>query len=330
RITADGRYAQLAADNTFTGNNVFNNAVTGGNATEDNHLLNRVTADGRYSKILVENIDWTVGTGGNFSKLSDALSEACKYITINDTYKIVITLKSGYKLNEKISLVNSLASHITITSQDDKVNVDYDPQEDYLFTFIGCIAPKLSCLFDATGTTAKGIYFLSSHAKMLALNSNKHKFGFINLKKNAIVVENSNVLLNGYNLSENGKNLNDINQDVLYATNNSALSITDCKLDNNGSLVNGWLYYCGYASKLAIINCSCTNNKSNYNILNNNNSYINAQGSNFTSSKGNYLLRSFNGAQTNLAGVNTTSCTWSKAELPFTANTVTKDGIIYK
>ena len=331
RVTADGRYAQLAADNTFTGNNVFNNAVTGGNATEDNHLLNRVTADGRYSKILVENINWTVGTGGNFSKLSDALSEACKYITINNTYKIVITLKSGYKLNEKIALVNSLASHITITSEDEQVRVDYDPLEDYLFTFTGCIAPQLSCLFNAEGTTAKGIYFLSSYAKMLALNSNKHKFGFINLKKNAVVVENSKVILHSYNLSENGKNLNTaINQDILYATGNGELNLTECKLDNNGSLVNGWLYYCGYNSRLSLVNCSCTNNKSNYNILNNNNSYINAQSSNFTGSRGNYLLRSFNGSQTNLSGVKTASCTWSSAELPFTVNTVTKDGIIYK
>ena len=331
RVTADGRYAQLAADNTFTGNNVFNNAVTGGNATEDNHLLNRVTADGRYSKILVENINWTVGTGGNFSKLSDALSEACKYITINNTYKIVITLKSGYKLNEKIELVNLLASHITITSEDEQVRVDYDPLEYYLFTFTGCIAPQLSCLFNAEGTTAKGIYFLHSYARMLALNSNKHKFGFINLKKNAVVVENSKVILNGYNISENGKNLNTtINQDILYVTANGELNLTECKLDNNGSLVNGWLYYCGYNSRLSLVNCSCTNNKSNYNILNNNNSYINAQYSDFTGSRGNYLLRSFNGGQTNLSGVKTASCTWSSAELPFTVNTVTRDGIIYK
>ncbi|EOV7148148.1 hypothetical protein ACOQ7M_001605, partial [Campylobacter jejuni] len=104
----------------------------------------------------------------------------------------------------------------------------------------------------------------------------------------------------------------------------------DSKLDNNGSFVNGWLYYCGYNSRLSLVNCSCTNNKSNYNILNNNNSYINAQSSNFTGSRGNYLLRSYNGAQTNLGGVNTASCTWSNTELPFTVNTVTRDGIIYK
>ncbi|MGI7118731.1 hypothetical protein ACNGEM_09080 [Campylobacter coli] len=327
----DSNYAQLTANNTFTGNNVFNNAVTGGNATKDNHLLNRVTADGRYSKILVKNINWTVGTGGNFSKLSDALSEACKYITINGTYKIVITLKSGYKLNEKISLVNSLASHIIITSQDDKVNVDYDPQEGYLFDFKGCIAPQLSCLFDATGTTAKGISFINSYAKMIALNSNKHKFGFINLKMKAIAVENSKVVLYGYNLSENGKNLDTaINQEILFVQTNSELTIVDGKFDNNGSLVNGWLYYCGYNSRLSVLNGSFINNKTTKNIFENNNSYINAQYSNFTGSRGNYLLRSFNGAQTNLNGINTASCTWSIAELPFTVNTVTKDGIIYK
>ncbi|WP_251822954.1 coiled-coil domain-containing protein [Campylobacter jejuni] len=282
-------------------------------------------------KILTENLTWEVGSGGDYTKLSEALSEACKYITISDTYTITVVLKSGYKLNEKIVLMNKLASHIAIKSEDEQVRVDYDPLEDYLFTFIGCVTPQLSCLFDAEGTTAKGMYFLNSYAKMLALNANKHKFGFINLKKNAVVVENSKVILSGYNISENSKNLNTaINQDVIYCSNNAELILSDCKLDNNGSLVNGWLYYCGYNSRFSIVNCSCLNNKSNYNILNNNNSYINAQGSNFTGSRGNYLLRSFNGAQTNLTRINTTSCTWSNAELPFTANTVTKDGIIYK
>ncbi|HFP7793198.1 TPA: coiled-coil domain-containing protein [Campylobacter jejuni] len=292
---------------------------------------NIITELNKKAKLLTENLTWTVGSGGDYTKLSEALSEACKYITISDTYTITVVLKSGYKLNEKIVLMNKLASHITIKSEDEQVGVDYDPLEDYLFTFIGCVVPQLSCLFNAEGTTAKGMYFLNSYAKMLALNTYKYKFGFINLKKNAVVVENSKVILTGYNLSENGKNLNTtINQDVIYCSNNAELFLSDCKLDNNGSLVNGWLYYCGYNSRFSIVNCSCLNNKSNYNILNNNNSYINAQGSNFTGSSGNYLLRSFNGAQTNLYGVNTTSCTWSNAELPFTANTVTKDGIIYK
>lgn len=309
-----------------------NNTTQGEKITALEQAKEIIIADlNKKSKLLIENLTWTVGSGGTYTKLSEALSEACKYITISDTYTITVVLKSGYKLNEKIVLINKLASHITIKSEDEQVRVDSNLLEGYLFTFIGCVAPQLSCLFNAEGTTAKGIYFLNSYAKMLALNTNKHKFGFINLKRNAVVSENSKVILVGYNISENGKNLNTaINQDILYVSGNGELSLSHCKLDNNGSLVNGWLYYCGYNSRLALVNCSCTNNKSNYNILNNNNSYINTQGSNFTSSKGNYLLRSFNGAQTNLTGVNTTSCTWSNAELPFTANTVTKDGIIYK
>ncbi|MEA8935867.1 hypothetical protein QRY34_05735 [Campylobacter jejuni] len=309
-----------------------NNTAQGEKITDlEQAKENIITELSEKAKLLTQNLEWTVGTGGKFSKLSDALSEACKYITINDTYKIVITLKSGYRLNEKIVLINKLASHITLTSEDEKVYVDYDPLEDYLFKFIGCDAFHIACLFDATDTTARGVSFLNSYAKMLALSSNKHKYGFINLKKNAVISENSKVVLMGYNLSENGKNLDTtINQDILYVTNNGELSLNDCKLDNNGSLVNGWLYYSGYNSRLSIVNCSCTNNKSNYNILNNNNSYINAQATNFTRSTGNYLLRSFNGGSTNLQGINTASCTWSRAELPFTANTVTKDGIIYK
>ncbi|MFX3626160.1 hypothetical protein ACD574_02190 [Campylobacter sp. LH-2024] len=283
------------------------------------------------AKLLTQNLELTVGNGENFSKLSEALEEALKYVAIKNTYTITIKLKSGYVLNERIELISALADHIAIISEDEKIMVDYDPKEDYLFTFKGSVAPKINCLFDATGTTAKGMYFLNSMAKMLALNENKYKFGFINLKKNAVVVENSRVILNGYNLSENAKNLNtQINQDVLYCSGHGELDLVECKLDNNGSLVNGWLYYVGYASKLSLINCSCLNNKSNYNILNNNNSYLNAQSSNFTGSKGNFLLRSFNGGGSNLQGVNTDSCTWSNSELPFAVNSLTRDGIIYK
>ncbi|HDZ5042733.1 TPA: hypothetical protein RTG66_001570 [Campylobacter jejuni] len=308
------------------------------NAITNDVILNSDEIDGiitalndKTPKLLTENLTLTVGSGGNYTKLSEALVEACKYITISNKYTITVVLKSGYKLNEKIVLINKLASHITIKSEDEQVIVDYDPLNDYLFTFIGCVAPQLSCLFNAEGTTAKGIYFLNSYAKMLALNTYQYKFGFINLRRSGIVSENSKVIFQGYNISENGKNLNTaINIDILYASGNGEIHLSNCKLDNNGSLVNGWLYYCGYSSRLSIVNCSCTNNKSNYNILNNNNSYINAQGSNFTGSNGNYLIRSFNGGQTILNSVNTTSCTWSNAELPFAANTVTKDGIIYK
>ncbi|MEL1099615.1 hypothetical protein AADW31_08990, partial [Campylobacter jejuni] len=114
-----------AADNTFTGNNVFNNAVTGGNATEDNHLLNRVTADSRYAQFAAETLEWNVGIGGKFTDLQVAINEASKYKLANG-YKIVITIEPSYVFNSSIIIENVDLSHVVVTSNNQEINITVD------------------------------------------------------------------------------------------------------------------------------------------------------------------------------------------------------------
>lgn len=133
----DSNYVQLSANNTFTGNNVFNNAVTGGNATEDNHLLNRVTADGRYGQLLTENLEWTVGAGGNFTSLQEALDEASKYTPIGN-YLITIMLKSGYNGSLNVHLNDVNLGFVKIDAEVDLKNMQF------YFNFKNAICPKFN------------------------------------------------------------------------------------------------------------------------------------------------------------------------------------------
>ncbi|EAK9946050.1 hypothetical protein A0Y81_02870 [Campylobacter lari] len=282
------------------------------------------------AKLLTQNLEWSVGAGGNFSNLQDALNEALKYIVISYDYSINIKLKTGYKLNSQIKVKDALMSHIVITSEDDDVKLSYEKVDNYAFIFEGCVLPKLKILVNAENKAMRGMS-LTSCLGVLKFHTpeEKNKFGFTGFRNMVIAANTSSIELFGLNISNNGKNYNS-NIDVLYCSANGKLVLTDCNLDNNGNENGLWIYYSGYNSSLTLRNCSIKNNKSKSNILNNNNSYLNAQESNFTGSKAQYLLRNYNGAQTNLSGINTTSCTWSTAELPFVVNTLTKDGIIYK
>ncbi|EPP8195789.1 hypothetical protein KJQ75_06020 [Campylobacter lari] len=317
-------------DNSFSGNNSFEKPISIPEATKENEGINLGQADSKYGKLLTQNLKWSVGAGGNFSNLQDALNEALKYIVISYDYSINIKLKTGYKLNSQIKVKDALMSHIVITSEDDDVKLSYEKVDNYAFIFEGCVLPKLKILVNAENKAMRGMS-LTSCLGVLKFHTpeEKNKFGFTGFRNMVIAANTSSVELFGLNISNNGKNYNS-NIDVLYCSANGKLVLTDCNLDNNGNEDGLWIYYSGYNSSLTLKNCSIKNNKSKSNILNNNNSYLNAQESNFTGSKAQYLLRNYNGAQTNLSGINTTSCTWSTAELPFAVNTLTKDGIIYK
>lgn len=282
-------------------------------------------------KILTESKTYTVGGGGGFSKLSDALAKALEYISVKNNCNINIILKSGYKLNEQIILRNALANHINILSEDDEVLLNNFDTEKYIFMFYGCKAPNIKIMVNAIGTKAKGWYFRESSVTMVPSTSNAYKYGIKNCYKNAVLSLSSKIVISKYSFTNNGNNLDGTQeQSLLYCNDQGELTGFDLKLDNNGSEnCNGWLYYCGYGSKMTLTNTSITNNKSAANILNNNNSYMNLQYPNFTGSKAANLLLCYNGAHTNITGRNVTNCTWSKYELPFATNTVTANGIIH-
>ena len=210
RVTADSRYAQLAADNTFTGNNVFNNAVTGGNATEDNHLLNRVTADSRYAQLLTENLEWTVGTGGKFANINDALSEASKYSKVHKVTGSLITLKlkSGFVFNEKISIVNQDLSFVIIESEDSEVGINASSsvfgssETSILFKGNYAKLPILRIMVDLDTKSAgnKKVVLMQMHQSYGIISPNA---GCKNAAWDAVMVEGASTLFADGSIIEN-------------------------------------------------------------------------------------------------------------------------------
>ncbi|HEH4511669.1 TPA: hypothetical protein SG275_001627 [Campylobacter coli] len=228
----DSNYAQLTANNTFTGNNVFNNAVTGGNATADNHLLNRVTADGRYGKLLTQNLEWSVGSGGKFTNLNDALSEALKY---NKSNIITIKLKSGFIFNEKIVFSNANFNNVIIRSEDDIVKVNpnnavfSDTLASYLFLSNYSITPIIDIKVDLNplenSNSIKKIVFLGLYQNSRGfITQNK---GCMNAVWDAIMVEQASTLLADYCVIENaGYDAIFCNEGSIVSANNATIKGT--------------------------------------------------------------------------------------------------------
>ncbi|EAI8624616.1 hypothetical protein A9M93_05395 [Campylobacter lari] len=110
-------------DNSFSGNNSFEKPISIPEATKENEGINLGQADGRYGKLLTQNLELTVGGGGKFTKISDALKEAYKYkLSIGST--INIKLKSGFVWNEMVRVDNKDLSYISISSEDPEVTAD--------------------------------------------------------------------------------------------------------------------------------------------------------------------------------------------------------------
>lgn len=98
----------LTGNETIAGVKTFSSSIVIPNATANNHSLPLGQADSRYAKLLTENLKWTVGTGGKFTKISDALNEALKYNPSKigyANYPVVLTLKDGFIMDEQIKCI---------------------------------------------------------------------------------------------------------------------------------------------------------------------------------------------------------------------------------
>ena len=200
RVTADGRYAQLAADNTFTGNNVFNNAVTGGNATEDNHLLNRVTADGRYLKLLTQNLEWTIGTGGDFENIEDAINEIYKYS--KSMFTVTLKIKNGYTITKPVQLYN-LPVQVNITGENgrsDELIVDLNNTNWAQFGLTITM-----CYFTIHDITIKAISNNNTLVYInIGANGSIYNTDLIGMSFNTLTLQSSgNIEVNSLNISNN-------------------------------------------------------------------------------------------------------------------------------
>lgn len=90
--------------------------------------LGEITIRGMIDSAVEEqqsSLTLTVGNGGIYSTLEDALNEASRYRSLYKfTPRIDIILKSGYVLNKAMSFTNGFYGNVTISSEDSEVMYD--------------------------------------------------------------------------------------------------------------------------------------------------------------------------------------------------------------
>ncbi|EIT8306527.1 hypothetical protein L3L50_001778 [Campylobacter coli] len=143
------------------------------------------------AKLLTKNLKWTVGTGGTYLTLKQALDEACKYKALPN-YTITISLKSGYTVNETINYSYVDLGFVTITSENNK-----EINSSVNFNFSDSAVPKIDVVFNMTNKNK--VAFFSRCLNSLIITSNG---GFKNLSKFSIT--NSFVNINAKALTHNG------------------------------------------------------------------------------------------------------------------------------
>ncbi|EML7953976.1 hypothetical protein V9971_001543, partial [Campylobacter jejuni] len=85
-------------------NNEFIKPLTIPNATADKHALPLGQANTLYSKLLTQNLEWTIGTGGDFEDLQTAINEIYKYN--KSKYHIKLKIKNGYTITKPVTIYN--------------------------------------------------------------------------------------------------------------------------------------------------------------------------------------------------------------------------------
>lgn len=161
---------------------------------------NIITELSEKAKLLTQSLEWTVGEGGKFTNLNDALSEALKY---NKSNIITIKLKSGFVFNEKIVFSNANFNNVIIRSEDDIVKVNpnnavfSDTSVNYLFLANYSITPIIDIKVDLNpsenSNSTKKIVFLGLYQNSRGIiTPNK---GCMNAVWGAIMVEQASTLL---------------------------------------------------------------------------------------------------------------------------------------
>lgn len=134
-------------------------------------------------KLLTENLTWTVGSGGDYEKLTNALEEACKYKKYFNL-KITIKILSGFSINENIEMTNCDLSFVEIISEDSEVGVT----SDYI-AFSYCLAPIIRTLFNFNN---KGYFKADCLYNTLNISGESGKnSGFKNTSR--IIINNANL-----------------------------------------------------------------------------------------------------------------------------------------
>lgn len=239
--------------------------------------------------LITGDVTYYVGSGGDYITLSEALDTLSRKHPIynsndNSNSNVTLMLKSGFILEENISINNQDLGWIQISSEDSIVSVDHTKIiDDNIFYFNNSTGPKIDVLFDVNvgDTNHTGIKLDNSYMYISTSG------GIRNADTNIYMSNNSNLYCAGYNDFSNS------NSYGIYI-NNSSLYGNYININNSQS----HSIYCTL-SKLNILYCNFNN--SNFGIFAYNNSYLDASNSTFNNcitSSGNLIYA--NNSQINI------------------------------
>lgn len=88
-------------------------------------------------KTFSSEVEKTIGVGGDFRTLEDALLWTRQYVSLNND-KIILVLLSNYVITEQIVIKNAILNHVIITSKNELINVDIDMlnKNNWYFAFV--------------------------------------------------------------------------------------------------------------------------------------------------------------------------------------------------
>lgn len=227
-----------------------------------------ITELSEKAKLLTQKLEWTVGSGGNFEDLQEALLEAAKYFSIG--LKITITIKNGTVLQNNININTCNLGHTIIKSENNH-EVQYNGDN---IKFTNCIPPFIQCIFKSLKEDS---YVAMDNCINLYIGDadTSKKSGFKNFSL-VQVLECSGVYLNNF-IFESSNSANAKYSSRLYLRNCSSIDANrvDLILKLNGSEtdVNAVrILSCNFDTSLFNLEIVSTNtSKSNImNILNSN------------------------------------------------------------
>lgn len=184
-------------------------------------------------KLLTENLTWTVGSGGDYENLTDALKEACKYVNILN-FNITITIKTGYNFANDNIIISGVDLSFVI--------IDFESQLDcnnssYCLYFNYCKAPYFKLNLNAPSNTAQIIRFNQSSC-----------YCEINGNYNLIFEADygSNVIISSGSINFTNKN----SSFVSLSTSRGSLMLFKTAVSISGNVSSGYLFGADIGSRI--------------------------------------------------------------------------------
>ncbi|HHS6757242.1 TPA: hypothetical protein ACTOAE_001712 [Campylobacter jejuni] len=194
-------------------------------------LKESITADlNKKSKLLTEKLEWTVGSGGNFENIDDAINEIYKYS--KSIYDVTLKIKNGYTITRPVTIYN-LPVQVNITGENgrsDELIVDLNNTNWAQFGLTITM-----CDFTIHDITIKAI---SNNSALVYINRGAngsiYNTDLIGMSLNTLALQSSgNIEVSSLNISNNyqgdeqcfdlstGNSLLNIGSNVNFLSNNT-------------------------------------------------------------------------------------------------------------